>query len=170
MTELSTTLLNLTFAVHYAFVLLVLGGPFVGLLDCVRGSYSPFWRIRYPILISLTITTGIAPLLFAQVSYGQSFYQSFINLHPWPLVFLAGLTAFFYVSYLPRKAKDRRFLLLIIASSQIVLLVGVARGRESSGSSAYSRSASPLSPDGWFSRFWSSSRRCWCCATCGSAP
>ena len=124
MTELSMVLLNLTFAVHYAFVLLVLVGPFVGLLDCVRGSYSPFWRIRYPILISLTITTGIAPLLFAQVSYGESFYQSFINLHPWPLIFLAGLTAFFYVSYLPKKAKDRRFLLGVIATIQIALLVG----------------------------------------------
>ena len=125
MTDITTVLLNLTFAVHYAFALLLIGGPFVGIVDSVRGLDAPFWRTRYPILISLTITTGIAPLLFAQVSYGGSFYQSFINLHPWPLVFLAGLIVFFYISYLPRKANERRFLLLIIGVGQIVLLVGI---------------------------------------------
>ncbi len=148
MTELSTALLNLTFAIHYAFVLLVIGGPFVGLFDSVRGLDAPFWRTRYPIMISLTITTGIAPLLFAQVSYGSSFYQSFINLHPWPLIFLAGLTVFFYVSYLPRKVKERRFLLLVIGVLQIALLVGAV-------SFLNALFQGYTHPDGQLEQFWS---------------
>ena len=58
MTELSTALLNVTFAIHYALVLLILGGPFLGMLDIVRGRDAPFWRTQYPILISLTIREG----------------------------------------------------------------------------------------------------------------
>lgn len=98
-------LFGVTWAVHYAFIMLLVGTPLLALVQKLRGQEGPngpwqFFRSQYPFLLSMTITTGIAPLLFSQVLFHRAFYQTFINLHPWPLLLLALLTVLFYAAYL----------------------------------------------------------------------
>ena len=92
-----------TFALHYAFVLLLVGIPLLAIVQRLRGRLDGaawvFLRGPYPILISLTITTGVAPLLFSQVAFHRLFYLSFIALHPLPLIGLGLLILFFYLAY-----------------------------------------------------------------------
>lgn len=92
-----------TWALHFAFIILLVGTPVLALLERLRGRQEgpawSFWRTYYPICISLTITTGIAPLLFNQTLFHRGFYQSFINLYPLPLIGLVMLIVFFYLAY-----------------------------------------------------------------------
>ncbi|MFC1743102.1 hypothetical protein ACFL35_03835 [Candidatus Riflebacteria bacterium] len=99
--------LFITFAIHYSLVLIVVGTPILVLVD----RFLPFkdktgavdlLKTHYPICVSFTITTAIAPLLFSQVLFHRSFYQTFINFYPFPLVFLLLLIIFFYLSYIPK--------------------------------------------------------------------
>ena len=105
-------LLIITFGAHYAFVMLLIGVPLFALAEAALGRTSErgpraFLRHEYPICISMTITTGVAPLLFSQTLLHGYFYQAFINLYPLPLIGLVLLTIFFYNAYLI--AKLRRF-------------------------------------------------------------
>jgi hypothetical protein len=62
--------------------------------DPVTGRLFAYLARALPVTMSLTITIGIAPLLFVQVIYGQAFYASSVLMAwPWltviPLVMLA---------------------------------------------------------------------------------
>ena len=119
------TLLIATFALHYGFVLLLLGTPVIAFCqqfsrqDSSVGAHH-FLTHNYPVCISLTITTGIAPLLFSQTLFHEYFYQTFINMFPLPIAILFVLILFFYNSYLiQRWAKFSQLLTCL----QILFLV-----------------------------------------------
>lgn len=114
-------LLNLTFLIHLAFMNFVLGGSIVQAialclprlrLRAKRDSASAeaetnntgnlvirVIAVMWPVALSFTITTGVAPLLFVQVLYGQFFYASTILIGATWLSILAFLLAAFYLGY-----------------------------------------------------------------------
>ncbi len=121
-------LLVITFALHYSFVQLLLGTPIIALYLRLTGNFNhssswTFIKHHYPICISLTITTGVAPLLFSQVLFHRNFYQSFINMYPFPLMILFVIAVLFYNSYLIQKVEKYVVLLLVIQISLLFLCV-----------------------------------------------
>lgn len=103
-------LLVVTFFVHVLFLNVTLGGTVIasthGLL--AGGSEAPGRRLGrlmvdlLPASISFTITTGIAPLLFIQVLYGQLFYPATILVGWSWLALLVLLVVGYYSVYLHR--------------------------------------------------------------------
>jgi len=102
-------LLVLTFAVHLLFVNLTLGGTILGAISSLLagGKTGDFRSVLAERLvavntfgISLTITTGIAPLLFVQVLYPQFFYSATILLGWIWLALLVLLILGYYAIYL----------------------------------------------------------------------
>ncbi len=104
-------LLLVTMHLHLVFMNFALGGPILaGVLDALtcfrRGNHNPTVRLIWqalPVAVSLTITTGVAPLLFVQVLFGSFFYTSnvflgFVWLAIVPLM-LAGFYLVYAVSY-----------------------------------------------------------------------
>lgn len=104
-------LLLLTQFLHTLFMNFVLGGTVVAVvLDLLtllrRGDHNHLVRIIWqvmPVALSLTITTGVPPLLFVQVLYGSYFYvanvfMGFVWLAVIP-VLIAGFYAAYIISY-----------------------------------------------------------------------
>jgi len=95
----------LTFAVHVVGVNVVLGSSILGTfaaLDRDRAFGRPVARLFAEVntwAISLTITFGIAPLLFLQVLYGRLFYSATVILAPAWLGLLLLLMAAYYLTY-----------------------------------------------------------------------
>ena len=122
------TLLIATFALHYSFVLLLLGTPIIAFCQQFRrgdpseGAHH-FLKHNYPVCISLTITTGVAPLLFSQTLFHEYFYQTFINMFPLPLAILFVLTLFFYNSYLIQRWERCSQLLTCLQILFLVVIV-----------------------------------------------
>jgi hypothetical protein len=94
-----------TFAVHVVGVNVVLGSSILGTfaaLDRDRAFGRPVARLFAEVntwAISLTITFGIAPLLFLQVLYGRLFYSATVILAPAWLGLLLLLLAAYYLTY-----------------------------------------------------------------------
>ena len=94
-----------TFAVHVVGVNVVLGSSIVGTfaaLDRDRAFGRPVARLFAEIstwAIALTITFGIAPLLFLQVLHGRLFYSATVILAPAWLGLLLLLMAAYYLTY-----------------------------------------------------------------------
>jgi hypothetical protein len=102
-------LLVFTFFLHLIFMNLTLGGTLLALFahfggrgrsDDFRGVLSRRLMAINSYGISLTITTGIAPLLFMQLIYQQYFYTATILLAPIWLAMLLLLTVGYYSAYL----------------------------------------------------------------------
>jgi hypothetical protein len=102
-------LLVFTFFLHLVFMNLTLGGTLLaafahwrsrGRRDDFRGILSGRLMAVNNFGISLTITTGVAPLLFLQVLYQQYFYTATILLAPMWFGMLAFLIAGYYAAYL----------------------------------------------------------------------
>ncbi len=102
-------LLVFTFILHLIFMNLTLGGTLLALVAHLRsgGRRSDFRGVLAGRLmavnnygISLTITTGIAPLLFIQLIYQQYFYAATILLAPVWFAMLVLLAAGYYAAYL----------------------------------------------------------------------
>lgn len=102
-------LLVFTFFLHLVFMNLTLGGTLLAFIAHLRsgGRHEDFRGVLAGRLmavnsygISLTITTGIAPLLFIQVLYQQYFYTATILLAPVWLAMLVLLTVGYYAAYL----------------------------------------------------------------------
>src|SRR5258708_5740020 len=102
------TLLIATFALHLLPMNLVLGGGFVAAWAAFKGrpgrEGARPWRTLaedlarlLPPATAFTITTGIAPLLFLQVLYGQLFYTSSV-LMAWSWLAVIGLLLVGYYS------------------------------------------------------------------------
>ncbi len=102
------TLLIATFALHLLPMNLVLGGSFVAAWAALKGRPGPAGGLRWralaealarllPPATAFTITTGIAPLLFLQVLYGQLFYTSSV-LMAWSWLGVIGLLLVGYYS------------------------------------------------------------------------
>lgn len=105
---LFTGLLHLTFVVHLIAMNLLLGGGVLMLAALARRKADGDLHDRtlerltklLPTLFSATITTGVAPLLFMQVLYGNFFYTSSIVM-AWPWISLvAALLVAYYLMYL----------------------------------------------------------------------
>lgn len=94
-----------TFAVHVVGVNVVLGSSLLGTfaaLDRDPAFGGPVARLFAEVntwAISLTITFGIAPLLFLQVLYGRLFYSATVILAPAWLGLLLFLMAAYYLTY-----------------------------------------------------------------------
>ena len=83
--------------------------------------------------ISLTITTGIAPLLFVQVLYQQYFYTATILIAPVWMLFLLMLMVGYYATYLykfkgtpARGSGGTGWLLVAAAMFLLIAMVHVA--------------------------------------------
>jgi len=99
-----------TFILHLLFMNLTLGGSILMLISRWKKDHGK--EISKEIAkfntftISLTITTGVAPLLFIQVVYGQFFYSSSVILGWKWLLVLAALTFGYYFYYLYKLAPE----------------------------------------------------------------
>lgn len=102
-------LLVFTFFLHLIFMNLTLGGTILALIAHLKsgGRRDDFRAVLAGRLtaintygISLTITTGVAPLLFIQVLYQQYFYTATILLAPVWLAMLVLLMVGYYAAYL----------------------------------------------------------------------
>jgi hypothetical protein len=77
-------LLLVTFYVHILFLNVTLGGTIIGAVHAglAKGQDAPGRRLGrllvglLPASVSFTVTTGVAPLLFIQLMYGQLFYAA----------------------------------------------------------------------------------------------
>ncbi len=135
-------LLIFTFVLHLFFMNAVLGGGLVWLWANWRarrasrprtsaseaGDYgvlaSALGRLL-PLATAFAITTGVAPLLFTQLVYGQLFYTS-SALMAWPwfaivLLLLAGYYANYGIAF-SRAATGRAVTLGIVSSVMFVLI------------------------------------------------
>ena len=106
--EMLQVLLIATFAIHFALLGAALGGAFLVCVSGLLGRTSSLGRAAtaarvlarpLPVVISLAITSGVAPLLFVQVLYGSFFYTANVLLGFWWLALLVLLLAGFYGAY-----------------------------------------------------------------------
>jgi hypothetical protein len=102
-------LLMLTFFLHLIPMNLVLGGSIVGAIARVRGrrggrpqeaELAHLIVKSMPILISATVTMGVAALLFLQVLYGRVFFASAVVMGWWWLSVIGLLILTYYAAYL----------------------------------------------------------------------
>jgi len=116
-TALYLTLYALTFAVHLLFMQYVLGGScYLAVSALLRGQNAPApepGSTRYklqdwlPFGVGLTITAGVAPLLFLQVLFEHRFYTANLLLfHRW-MAIVPVLIIGFYLLYLGKSSFAR---------------------------------------------------------------
>lgn len=104
-------LLLVTFLLHILFLNVTLGGALIGTIHGVmaKGADAPGRRLGrllvglLPAGVSFTVTTGVAPLLFIQLLYGQVFYAATV-LVGWfwlaivPLIVVGYFAVYLYKS------------------------------------------------------------------------
>jgi hypothetical protein len=123
-----------TFVLHLVPMNLVMGGGIFVLWSALRasgnahhGRLARWWARLLPAAVALTITSGVAPLLFLQVLYGPFFFSSSILMAwPWlgiiPLLLLAYYG--FYWHSLRFEALGRSGPLVAAGSVACVMLIG----------------------------------------------
>lgn len=103
-------LLHLTFLIHLVLMNFLVGGAVIALVERWRvwrsGEQSDLgpsrdlarWiETRLPTAFALTVTFGVAPLLFVQTLYGHLFYTSSVVMAwPWLLVILILLVSYYF--------------------------------------------------------------------------
>jgi len=104
------SLLLLTLILHLIAMNLLLGGSWTAFVCAVKGRTSPeghnsrFYRelIAYlPALTAMTVTLGVAPLLFVQVLYGHLVYSASVAIGWfWWLVFPMVIVAYYIFYFL----------------------------------------------------------------------
>ncbi|MEW6047708.1 MAG: hypothetical protein AB1609_14700 [Bacillota bacterium] len=100
-------LLVLTYTLHTLFVGVVVGGTALGLVHtlAVRRGETALWPLgahlsqALPVAMAFAITTGVAPLLFVQVLFGQFFYTSSVFVGWTWISVIAALIAGYYALY-----------------------------------------------------------------------
>ena len=104
------TLLVVTFFIHILFMNVAFGGSIIGAVHglLARDPDAPGRKLGRMVLsllspaLSFTITTGVAPLLFVQVLYAQTFYPATVVIG-WVWLGLLGiLIVGYYAVYLAR--------------------------------------------------------------------
>jgi hypothetical protein len=102
-------LLLLTFFLHVIPMNLVLGGSIIGAIarvrgrrpDCPHDAHLAHIVVKaMPVLISATVTLGVAALLFLQVLYGRVFFVSAVVMGWWWLSVIGLLILTYYAAYL----------------------------------------------------------------------
>ncbi len=125
-------LLVFTFVLHLFFMNVVLGGGIVWLWANWRGRrLSHHTALAHaigrmmPVTTAFAITTGVAPLLFTQLLYGQLFYTSSV-LMAWPwLAVVALLLAGYYANYGIFASRPATFRALWLGVVSAVLFAGI---------------------------------------------
>jgi hypothetical protein len=103
-------LLIVTFFIHVLFMNVTLGGSLIGAVHALlaRDANAPGRKLGQMVLgllspaISFTITTGVAPLLFLQVLYAQTFYPATVVIGWVWLGLLVILVVGYYAVYLAK--------------------------------------------------------------------
>src|SRR5688572_12456208 len=114
-TALYLSLYLLTLVLHVLSMNYVLAGQsylaVVGVLEVVRGPLrsqeAPAAKLRdwSPFALGVTITAGVAPLLFVQILYKRPFYTANLLLfHRW-MAILPVLIVAFYLLYLQKSKR-----------------------------------------------------------------
>lgn len=122
--------LLLTFVVHLLFMNTMLGTGIIALVASIRRTPDDLpvakqISVKLPTIIAFTVNTGVAPLLFIQVLYGQFIYTSSMLMAVyWLSVFLVLLLAY-YAAYIfdfrfERMGKARSWM---IAFSVLLFLI-----------------------------------------------
>jgi hypothetical protein len=125
-------LLVFTFVLHIIPMNLVLGGSMLAAWSLWRRTDRHRELARQlvralPAATALTITSGVAPLLFLQVLYGQFFYAASILIAvPWFAVVPLLIAAYygFYFNYFSREPLTGKHVAVAIASAVLVLAIG----------------------------------------------
>lgn len=115
----------LTLVLHLVPMSIVLGGSIIVVVALLRkdealaGTLMP----ALPVATAMTVTLGVAPLLFVQVMYGQFFYSSSILMAvPWLLIVPVLIVAYYGFYYNALAAKPCRIAALVSAAG--VVLIG----------------------------------------------
>ena len=97
-------LLHFTFTLHLLAMNFLVGGSVIALVSRLRGAMDMARWIEHklPATMAITVTLGVAPLLFVQTIYGNLFYTSSV-LMAWPWFSVIILLLFVY-SFLYRVA------------------------------------------------------------------
>ncbi|MDT7972725.1 MAG: hypothetical protein RRB24_07830, partial [Armatimonadota bacterium] len=126
-------LLLVTFLVHLVPMNLTLGGLVFLSLGELSGRIDETmrrWVIGYlPITTAFTITTGVAPLLFLQVTYGQFFFPAAILIAwAWLAVIIALLLGYYgiYAYAWARERLGRWRVWVIVGSTLLFLYIAFA--------------------------------------------
>ena len=136
------TLLVVTFFIHVLFMNVALGGSVIGAVHglLARDPEAPGRKLGRMVLgllspaLSFTITMGVAPLLFVQVLYAQTFYPATVVIGWVWLGLLVLLVAGYYSVYLAKfEVGGRDFVpalmgltgLCVVAIALIQVLVNV---------------------------------------------
>lgn len=101
-----------TLMVHIAFMNYVLAGSATvaaAVLLRREGPVIAVLRDWMPFMLSAAITAGIAPLLFLQILYRDEFYTANLLLFVRWMLILPALIAGFYLSYLLKAGRARRW-------------------------------------------------------------
>ena len=100
------SLLHLTFFFHLLAMNFLLGGAILAAVNRIRGGEESQALARWiegklPTTMALTVTLGVAPLLFVQAVYGQLLYTSSVLLAwPWWFVVPVLIVAYYAAYYL----------------------------------------------------------------------
>ena len=123
-----------TFTIHILFVNVILGGSLLMIFahfrheqDVFNDSLSGVLPCKIPTMFALTVTFGVAPLLFLQVLYGHLFYTSSIIMAVFWILVIPGLILAYYGQYIhTRKYLTMRAFSLtaLIISALIILYIG----------------------------------------------
>jgi len=101
-------LLLVTFLIHILFLNVTLGGAVIGTVHglTAKGTDAPGRRLGrllvslLPASVSFTVTTGVAPLLFIQLLYGQVFYAATVLVGWLWLAIVPLIVVGYYAVYL----------------------------------------------------------------------
>jgi len=145
-------LLLLTFFLHVVAMNFTVGGGVLAFVNGVRGRKNEFaaqlsrdLARKLPVLLSFTITLGIAPLLFVQVFYGQLFYSSSILMASvWLSVIPLLIVAYYGIYYFSLRGEKSRSAGVGALAIAMALLLMI-------GFIYVNNMTLALTPDRWFS-------------------
>jgi hypothetical protein len=132
-------LLYLTFFIHVVLMNILVGGTCLTFLSEIISRFSSDEKKRnlhirlseklghiLPFMVSMTITFGIAPLLFVQGLYGQFFYTSSVLMASvWLSVVLLILIGYYSLYFYTRgfeKFHNRRYIFIMVSMVMFALV------------------------------------------------
>ncbi len=120
------SLLHLTFFLHLLAMNFLLGGAVIALVNRLRGGDEGHALARWiegklPTTMALTVTLGVAPLLFVQVVYGQLLYTSSV-LMAWPWWFVVPVLIVAYYSAYTLSFRGERYAGALRGLSWVLML------------------------------------------------
>ncbi len=124
-----------TFLVHILFINVVFGGAILIIYSRVQNDHeangtsilTSAISSKLPSIFALTVTFGVAPLLFLQVNYGHLFYSSSILLSWWWFIIIPFVILAYYGLYVHVKQAENRIKLsraAIILAAELFLYIG----------------------------------------------